>query len=218
MCSVIARNDLGNPVALRVKWGKGYMVLCSTPMVFTNIYLLSANNSDFISGLLSYIPNAPVEWTEYYHVGRWESQTPLRFILTTEPLRWAYYLTLITVLCFMIFEMKRKQRIIPVITPLANTTLQFVSTIGNLYYQSKEHRSIAEKKILFLLEQVRSRYFVSTTKIDSSFISTVSKKSGKPEEEVKQLFKLIETIRSQDQIDAETLMKLNERIEKFYAS
>jgi hypothetical protein len=32
-------------------------------------------------------------WTEYYHLGRMESTTPLRFILTNEPLRWGYYIT-----------------------------------------------------------------------------------------------------------------------------
>jgi hypothetical protein len=217
-CTIIARNDLGEPIALKVQWGKGYLVLCSTPMTLTNIYLLSAENHEFVSGMLSYIPNETLQWTEYYHLGRNESQTPLRFILTTEPLRWAYYLTILSVLAFMIFEMKRKQRVIPVITPLGNTTVQFVSTIGNLYYQNKEHRNIAEKKILFLFEQIRSRYFISTGKIDRSFIETVSKKSGKAEQEVKQLFELIETIRSKDQISAEMLMKLNERIEKFYAS
>ena len=115
----------------------------------------------------------------------------------------------------MIFEMKRRQRIIPVIQPLANTSLEFVSTIGNLYYQNKEHKNIAEKKILFFLEQIRTRYYLSTSKVDSAFIETLSKKSGRSVEEVSNLFGTIDKIRGSASITAEQLIELNRQIERF---
>ena len=76
----------------------------------------------------------------------------------------------------MVFEMKRKQRIIPVINPLANTTLEFVGTIGDLYYQSAEHKNIAEKRIHFLMDQIRAKYWINTDKLDEIFIQTLSPK------------------------------------------
>src|SRR5690606_4234179 len=94
--TVLARNDLGNPVSLLVKWGKGNIYLNSTPLAFTNIYLLSQDNHAFVAGSFSYLPVDDLQWTEYYHLGRMESRTPLRFILTNEPLSWAYYLTIIS--------------------------------------------------------------------------------------------------------------------------
>jgi hypothetical protein len=213
--SVITRNDMGRPVTIQMKWGKGNIVLNSTPMVFTNIYLLANENHEFVSNSLSYLPAQDLQWTEFYQVGRREIRTPLRFILRTEPLRWGYYLTIITLLVFMVFEMKRRQRIIPVIKPLDNTTLEFVGTIGNLYYQNKEHRNIAEKKILFFLEQIRTKYLVSTTKTDADFLQTLSSKSGKPYEDVVKLFDTINAIRSQKNISVSDLINLNEQIEKF---
>jgi hypothetical protein len=213
--SVITRNDKGRPVTIQVKWGKGTMILNSTPMVFTNIYLLANENHEFVSNSLSYLPAHNLQWTEFYQVGRREIRTPLRFILKTESLRWAYYLTIITLLVFMVFEMKRRQRIIPVLKPLDNTTLEFVGTIGNLYYQNKEHSNIAEKKIVFFLEQIRAKYFLSTTKIDADFLESLSLKSGKPKEDVVKLFDTINAIRSQKSISVSDLISLNEQIEIF---
>jgi hypothetical protein len=213
--TVIAMNDRGNPVTVRVAWGKGALILNCTPLAFTNIYLLSKENHKYASTTLSYLPKTDVEWTEYYHIGRMEAQTPLRFILTNEPLRWAYYLVVISILLFMLVEIKRKQRVIPIIKPLENTTLEFVSTIGNLYYQSGEHKNVAEKKIHFFLDQVRTKYWLSSHKLDEAFIQALTRKSGKPEEEVRGLITVIIFILNSRDIAVDRLVDLNERIEKF---
>ena len=158
--TVIAKNDYNNPVTVRMQIGKGNLILNSTPLIFSNIYLLSSGNHEFVSKTLSYLPANDVTWTEYYQLGRMEVGTPLRFILANEPLRWAYYIAIVSLLLFMIFEMKRKQRIIPIIKPLSNTTLEFVRTIGNLYFQNSEHKSIAEKKINFFMDRLRTKYWL----------------------------------------------------------
>jgi len=213
--TVVAKNQEGDPVTIRIRWGKGNLILNTTPLVFTNIYLLAADNHDFIAKTLSYLPQNDIEWTEFYHLGRREIQTPLRVILTTEPLSWAYYLTLIALLLFMLFEMKRKQRIIPIQPPLANTTLEFVGTIGNLYYQSHEHKNVAMKRIAFLLENIRSRYYISTQLHDPGFIKTLSRKTGHSEESLLNLFTLIDAIQHQDAISKQQLMELNKKIDAF---
>lgn len=213
--TVIARNELEQPVTIRISVGKGYLVLNSTPLIFTNIYLLSNQNHNFVSGTLSYFSDHDIQRTEYYHLGRMESQTPLRFVLNNEPLSWAYYLTIFAILVFMIFEAKRKQRIIPVINPMANTTLQFVSTIGNLYFQNGDHKNLADKKIQFFLEHIRTKYFLPTNLLDDNFINLLSLKSATGEEEVRALFNTVNYILKVSSINVEILMDLNEKIEKF---
>jgi hypothetical protein len=116
--TVVARNEIGQPVSVVIHHGKGKLLLNCTPMVFTNIHFLSKENHKFAEGLLSYLPEKEILRTEFYHVGRMEAGSPLRFILTNEPLSWAYYLALVSLLIFMFFEAKRKQRIIPIIRPL----------------------------------------------------------------------------------------------------
>jgi hypothetical protein len=213
--SVIAKNDLFLPVTIRIAIGKGQLILNSTPMVFTNIYLLSSVNNEFVSNTLSFLPASNSYRTEYYHVGRMEVSTPLRFILTTEPLKWAYYITLISILLFMIFEARRKQRIIPVIKPLSNTTIEFIQTIGNLYYQKGDHKNIAEKKIQFFLEQVRTNYSLSTAQRNETFITYLAKKSGNTEEETKSLIQLMNEITAAVQIDKQKLIELSNKLERF---
>ena len=213
--TVVAKNDRDLPVTIRVRWGKGSFILNSTPLIFTNIYLLSRDNHEFISTTLSCLDRSPVQWTEYYHLGRMESRTPLRFILSNESLRWAYYITIVSILIFIVFEMKRKQRIIPVITPLLNTTLEFVGTIGNLYYQSAEHKNIAEKKIHFLMDQIRTKYWLNTNVLDESFIMALTRKTGKVEDDVRTLVESIVAIQAKDRISSEELIDINKKIEKF---
>lgn len=214
--TVVARNDRDNPVTIRMQWGKGHLILNCTPLAFTNIYLLAKENHTYASATLSYLPKTDVEWTEHYHLGRMESRTPLRFILTSEPLSWAYYLTVFSILLFMLVEIKRKQRIIPIIKPLENTTLEFVTTIGNLYYQSGEHKNIAEKKIHFFFDYVRTKYWLQVNKLDDAFIVALSRKSGKPEEDVRALITVIAYIQHRPDIAIDRLVDLNERLEKFY--
>lgn len=213
--TVIARNDYQLPITIRMKWGKGNLILNCTPLAFTNIYLLAKDNHEFASTTLSYLPVNNVTWTEYYQLGRMEVATPLRFILTNEPLSWAYYIAVIAVLLFMIFEMKRKQRIIPIIKPLANTTLEFVTTIGNLYFQRADHKNIAEKKILFFMDMIRTKFWINTAIMDETFVHALSAKTGQPEAEVKNLVKSIQTIRANAIISADELIALNKQLEKF---
>lgn len=213
--SVVAVNQYRMPVTIRMKWGEGNLILNSTPIIFTNICLLARDNAAFAAAQLSYLPDRPLMWTEYYQRGRREIATPLRFILRNEPLRWAYYISIVSLLVFMIFEMKRKQRIIPVIPPLTNTTLEFVSTIGELYYQNGDHKNIAEKKINFFLEQVRSRHAIATNQLDAAFVASLAKKTGQTEERMTALVRLIAKIKESAGISAETLTDLNTQIEAF---
>lgn len=214
--TVLAKNDFYQPVTVRIKKGKGNLILNCTPIIFTNIYLLANQNHEFISSTLSYLPQKRTYWTEFYHVGRMEAATPLRFILNNEPLRWAYYLSIITLLLFMIFEAKRKQRIIPVIKPLSNTTLEFISTIGNLYYQRGDHKNIADKKIQFFFDYIHAHYFMATTQRGDLFISTLARKSGVGEQTVKPLMDSINRIIGSKNIEQKELESLNHLLEKFY--
>ncbi len=214
--TVIAKNDFDEPVTISIARGQGKLLLNCTPLMFTNIHLLSKNNSQFASQTLSYLPDRDVYRTEFYHLGRMEASTPLRFILTNEPLSWAYYILLFSILLFMAFESKRKQRIIPIIKPLSNTTLEFVATIGNLYYQSRDHKNIAEKKIQFFFDQIRNAYYVNTHQRDEHFITTLSGKSGQPAEFVRSLVTLIDKILTVPQVSQEELLSLNEQLEKFW--
>lgn len=213
--TVIARNEMGEPVTINIRLGKGSLILNSTPLAFTNINMLNKHNNSFVSQTLSYLNDTNLEWTEYYHLGRLEASTPLRFILSNEPLAWAYYIIIISLIVFIVFEAKRKQRIIPVIQPLANTTLEFVATIGNLYYQRGDHKNIAEKKIAFFYNLLRTNYYIDLHYITNHKLEVISAKTGNDIVDTGILFKMIESIQSKKIIETEELLTLNRLIEQF---
>ena len=211
--TIVSRNDLGEPVTLKISIGQGALILNSTPMAFSNINMLLGENYNFASNTLSYLTQPNLLWTEFYHLGRMEARTPLRFILTQEPLAWAYYIIVISILLLILFESKRKQRVIPIIPPLQNTSLEFVSTIGNLYYQQADHKNIAEKKIIFFFETLRSQYNLEPPLNNN--VSSMAKKTGNNESDTSALLKLIEQIKTKSSISSEELISLNKKIEDF---
>ncbi|MGE5797547.1 MAG: DUF4350 domain-containing protein, partial [Ignavibacteria bacterium] len=138
---------------IRTSFGDGYFYLSTIPEAFTNFTLLDSVNSDYAYKTLSYLPSGlEILWDEYYKVNKSMVRTPLKYILSREPLKWAYYILIISIIVYIIFQGKRKQRVIPVITPLKNTTLEFVKIVGKLYFQQKDHKNIAQKKINFFLD------------------------------------------------------------------
>ena len=112
------------------------------------------------------------------------------------PLLWAFWLGLIGLLLFIVFNVKRKQRIIDVIKPNINTTVTFTETVGRLYLQKKNNNHIAEKMITYFYEHIRNKYFISTAKINDEFINSLAGKSGMPKEKTQHLFALIQRVQS----------------------
>jgi len=214
--SLLTKNDDREPAAIRIRHGKGQIILISTPMIFTNILLLRNDNHRLVSSLLSYLPQKKTYWTEFYQLGRMEFGSPLRVVLETEPLRWAYYLVIGSILIFILVEIKRKQRAIPVIKPLANTTLEFVKIISSLYYEKADHKSVAMKKIRYFNESVRNKYNFTLSIQATNYVTTLSLKAGVSENIVQRLSDSIQTIISHEKISHEELSTLVERIQEFW--
>ena len=185
-------------------------------MAFTNYYALRRNNAEYAYRALSYLPVQEVLWDEYYKPNRLDASTPLRFVLRDPALKGAYWTLIALVLVFMVFEARRRQRIIPVIAPLKNTTVEFVETIGQLYYQHAGHANLAEKKITYFLDYVRHHLGLPTHTVDSAFLDRVAERSGVPAEAVRAVFEAVGEVRGQGSLSEAGLHRLNTRIETFY--
>ena len=203
---------------IKIPYGKGVFYLHTQPVAFTNFQLLKNDNYQYAEKVLSYIPKGTIHWALKNQYGEDISDSPLRFIFSQPPLKWAWYLFIIGMLLFMIFNAKRRQRIIPEIKPLENTTVDFVKTIGNLYFQEGDYDTIIEKKIIYLLARIRQDYLMDTNVLDAEFIKKLQHKSGKNPEDIKQLFYLITNHRKKHHQSVEhDLIELNKAIEKFTA-
>lgn len=210
---VLTLNQDNEVNTLRMPYGKGQIFMNTTPAVFTNIYALGPS-SKFSSSLLSAMPSNKLIWFESYQVGHRELATPLRYILTTPPLAWAYYLCVFSMLIFMIFEVRRKQRAIPIIKPLTNQSLEFALTIGTLYFQRGDHRNIAEKRIHYFYDYVRTNFFL--TGHEKDFVERLSLKSLKPMVQVEALVNSMQAVLQAHSISQNQLSDLNKKMEDFY--
>ncbi|MEO8238052.1 MAG: DUF4350 domain-containing protein [Flavobacterium sp.] len=200
---------------IKVPYLNGYFYLHTQPAAFTNFHLLKSDHYQYAEKVLSYIPKGDVFWYTKGQNSETISDSPLRYILSQPALKWAWYLFLIGMLIFILFNVKRKQRIVPILKPLPNLTVDFTKTIGNLYYQEGDHDNIIDKKIIYFLERVRNEYLIDTTKLDDVFIKKLHHKSGKDETDIRDLVFLInEHRKSYHGSLEEDLLRINNAIEK----
>lgn len=200
---------------IKVKYKSGSFFLHTQPVAFTNFHLLKGNHQEYAQKVLSYIPNGNLFWCTNDQIGEVISQSPMRYILSQPALKWAWYLFLLGTLVFIVFNAKRKQRIVPIIIPLANTTVDFTKTIANLYYQEGDYNTIMDKKIIYFLEKIRNEYLMDTQNLNDDFILKLHHKSGKNLEDIKHVVSLINAYRkSSFHSVEEDLVQLNSAIEK----
>lgn len=207
---------------LEIPFGDGTVYLHLEPKVFTNYNILKDKRYRYTEGALSYLPNATIyfdSYTKYFNsqYGDAEEKSDLSWFLQQPAFKWAWYLTLILTFVFMVFNAKRRQRIIPIVKPLENTTVGFVKTISNLYYETQDHKNLIDKKITYFLEKIRSDYNLDTTNLNEEFITKLAQKSGKKKETVKKTINFINWLRTKNEFFEENLLKLNKHIEEFYS-
>lgn len=133
-----------------------------------------------------------------------------------EELKWAFWLGIISLLLFALFNMKRKQRIVPKADPNVNTTVAFTETVGRLYLQKKNNKNISDKMITYLFEHIRKHYFLSTTNLGYDFNIALSRKSGIPIEQIETLFHTVSSVQSSKTVEDFQLLSLNEQVQNFY--
>ncbi|MEW5676015.1 DUF4350 domain-containing protein [Flavobacterium enshiense] len=199
---------------IRVPYQNGQIFLHTQPTAFTNYNLLHKSNHQYTEALLAYLPKGTVLWQAHNYQNETISQSPMRYILSQPALKWAWYLFLLGMLTFMIFNAKRRQRIIPEKVPLTNTTVDFTKTIGNLYLQEGNHHNIIDKKIIYFLEKVRNDYLIDTFNLDEVFVNRLHQKTGKDRNAIEHVVLLIKKHRNNLQSTENDVIEISKAIEK----
>ena len=201
---------------IKQAFGEGTIILSTFPQAFTNYFLLTASNQNYTAGLLSYINHSETIYVDHhYKSGKTFYTSPLYIMLNNKALKWAYYVMLIGVLFYVVFEGKRKQRAIPIVKPLRNQTVDFTRTIANMYYEKGEHKEMVKHKTNHLLEYIRVHFHLQTVRLDETFITHLAARSNNTFEDTRELFKTIENLNNKTQINTIELERLNTLIENF---
>ncbi|MDF0717563.1 DUF4350 domain-containing protein [Muricauda sp. 334s03] len=203
------------PNFIRTDFGKGAFILSTTPQAYSNYYMLKGNSS-YVTHSFGYLQNREVlYWDNYKKAGRVVIDSPMRFVLNQVSLKWAYYLTIIGLLLFVLFKGKREQRIIPVIEPLKNSSVEFAQAVGSLYHQNKDHTDLIHKKINYFLAYLRNQYHIETTKLNEQTIQILASRAGKDMTETKNLVEFILKLKNKNVHSEQESIELNKKITAF---
>jgi len=209
------------PNFIRVKFGKGTIFLHNQPEVFSNVALLDASSSaDYAAHILSYIPlDKKIIWfvkDQTRNTGRPVNESALSVIFRYPALRMTWLLFIYGMLLYLVFNARRHQRVVPVVKPLKNTTVEFVQTIGNLYFQEGSTSNILGKKIIYFLDRTRHTYYVDTSRLDDSFALKLQNKSGKDKVLIDAILSDIRDFQKLKTAIPGDLIRLNNLIEEFW--
>jgi hypothetical protein len=198
--------------------GGGAIYVHFAPLALSNFFLLHKDNKAYYDNVFSYItPSAKeVIWDDYFRYPSKSHFSALQYIFSNESLRWAFWLTLLLFGIVYVIESKRRQKMIPSKMPIANTTLDFVKTIGRLYYQRRDNGNLAAKMGQHFLEHVRNRYNLSTSLLDEQFVDRLAYKSGYSKAELREIVDNIAIFQDYVYVSDDSLMDFNNKIEAFY--
>jgi hypothetical protein len=215
--SILGRDNKGRANLLRHTYQSGGSLYIHTgPLAFTNFFLLHKSNNAYYNNVLSYLPGNVdhIEWDDYFRYGRQFSA--FQVIMGQPGLKAAFWLVLLVFLLIFLFDSKRKQRIIPKIVPLRNASLDFVKTIGRLYYQYRDNKNLGMKMTAHLMDHVRSRYNIPTSVMDERFVSALAYKSGYDLGALQKLIYHATVIQDSPRLSEEELMEFHKLTEAFY--
>jgi hypothetical protein len=217
--TVLARNARNEAIFLRIPHGKGVFYIHNLPLALTNYYLLFPASADYMTKAFSYLPAQTTYWDEFQKQGRFneDEQSLLRYIYKQPALSWAYYIGLFGLIIYALFAGKRTQRVIPVMPLPQNTSLEFVKTVGRMYFQQNDHDNVGRKKILYFLADLRERYQMSTHILDTEFTETLARKSGVPLDETQNLVRILAQAQRAVSLSEFDLLTINATIENFNA-
>ena len=221
--AVLGRNDKGVPNFIQFNKGKGKFFFHSAPLAFSNYFILHKNNVAYYEQVLSVLPKdiTAIVWNEYY-LAKPQNQNDksdpnwLGALFSYPSFKWGLLIGAFTLALFVLLGMRRRQRMIPVYEKPKNDSLDFVKTLGRLYYDRRDHRNLALKMTAYFLEHVRSKYKLPTHTLDEELIHSLHFKSGYPELETRNIINSIHSIHTTHLITDTELAGFHRQLELFY--
>jgi hypothetical protein len=191
-------DEYGYVLASQVYDGAGKFVFVSSPLPFTNHFLLNDGGQKFSSKLLSVFSEdiQKVTWHSYkIRTAASEngsaSDNPLAKLMKYPMWKRAIILAIIGLFLYALILARRKQRSVPVVPPVKNDSLEFAESVGHLYFNKGDNKNICIKMAMHFLDYLKTKYNLPFLKYDSEFVQRVSAKSGQTQERVQQIFTAI---------------------------
>jgi hypothetical protein len=210
-------NMVGRPDGVAISIGSGKLIVVTNAEAFSNYFLLSGNNYEYAVKTLEFLNESPeyVFWDEFYrkNINRpAEDSSMFDAILSIPALRWAFWLLLLFSALAIITNLFRRQRVVPVMAPNKNTTVEFTQTIARLYYNKKDNNNIAQKMIQHFLEHIRTNFYVPHQKLDDEFAAILAGKTNQPLAKTERLVQRMSAVMNGAEVSDDMLLELNRQL------
>ena len=208
----------------RVKYGQGFFYFHTTPKLFSNYYMVHGEGKEYVQRAMAHLAEGDIIYDKRVWSGDFgsgdnglnQSEGPLKYILTLDGLRWGFYVLLSALGLMLLFAFRRKQRIIPVIHAKENTSMEYVETISELFYQQGSHGKIMEHLTEQFLHFVRARYRLPTSDLGPAFVAILSSTAGLSEIRLKELMDVQRKGAYAPNVNAELLIDYYRLLNHFY--
>ena len=204
---------------VRVRWGRGHVVVSSTPLAFTNAALVGEGDAAaYVGAVLADLPRGPVFWDDHHKPYAEQARTPLRFVLATPALRWAYGLLLLAAVLYVAFRGRRWQRPIPVVAPPPNAQREFARTVGRLHLAHGDGRRLADRKVRLVLDRLRTDLRIAEPDTTPETATLAAARAGADPDATRALFARMRRLPTQRVVSPDDLIDLDRRIDALFAS
>jgi hypothetical protein len=213
--------------SVKIKYGKGELLLHCEPLLFTNYYLKEEKGFIYTNEILNDIDFGNTIYDIDSRSFKIENlsndnreNANLRFILKNKSTRTAWYLFLLGLVLFVLFKLKREQRVMPVAAIKRNSSLSFINTISGLYFSRVNSREMAKIKMNLFLYFIKYQLNISTNNLSSERYRYIALKVGCETEQIQRIFEFYKSYieESKAKIDSVSLIKFNISINRIYKS
>lgn len=185
---VLGQNKEQKAIWMSIPHGDGRFVLHLLPMAFTNYHIQRRSIRNHVAAVLGELPKADVIWDLYSRSPhnlpnepatiQSPGRSPLSFLLEQEALRWSFYLLLGIAVVYLFFAARRRQRTIPIREPLRNFSLNFIRSIGRLYFLERKHEGLVRHQMRYLLSWLREKYRLSLSDFQEEQAELIHLRTG----------------------------------------
>lgn len=220
-----------HPVFIRIRYGKGDIYLHTTPLIFTNYFMVSDTANAYVSAVVSRMGSGKTFWDEENRDYDWKAfnqnteewmndEGPLEFILSERSLRNAWYLLLFSGILYLIFGARREQRIIPVRENMDNTSIEYAEVISQLFMKQSDHKKLILLKMDLFKSHLRERFMLRlpqrTGDEDDMFFRQAAQKTGADIELIREIFQRYAYLSLIEGVDTPDMLHFHNLIEQFY--
>jgi hypothetical protein len=212
--NIVSAND-SLLLMLSIPIGEGNIYYHVLPQLFFNYSYRQPQIFNYTERILSHFnPDYIVFLNTLTSIERSPNDHPLQFIMSSSPLKTAYYLFVIGLFLYAVLGGKRKQKSIPITDKNENTSLEYIETVSQLFYQQNQHEKlVAHMKIVFF-HKIEQKYFIK--KDHPEYLEVLTKKSKIPKADLQYILNRFQNHDDKYTFGGDQLISLNKRLEQIY--